>query len=265
MTTTTLRSVDLDVLNSATKYPQIPTYHKMGDRGRLGDEHIDFTGLRVYVTEKIHGTNARIVRLPDGHWLLGSREEWVYAVGDLLANPVEGIADALRPIARRLAIMPPPDDVEAIFGEVYGTGIGPGGAWYSTTGQTGFRVFDIATIPAEVLDWPRERVAAWRDHGGQQFLSVDDFAHRATVLDLRPVPDLYPIGDGAALPADHQTMLDWLHRWLPCSLARLDTSTHAERAEGVVLRTPDRALIAKARFEDYQRTLRHTGPPSVRT
>ena len=33
-----LRDFNLRALNSATKYPSIPTYHVMGDRGRLQEE-----------------------------------------------------------------------------------------------------------------------------------------------------------------------------------------------------------------------------------
>lgn len=34
------------------------------------------------------------------------------------------------------------------------------------------------------------------------------------------------------------------------------------RAEGIVLRTADRSVIAKARFQDYQRTLKRRSQPS---
>ncbi len=70
-----------------TKYPSIPTYHALDPRnGGLLDETVPFTGT-VLATEKVDGTNARIVQLPDGGYLLGSREELLYAKGDLIGNP----------------------------------------------------------------------------------------------------------------------------------------------------------------------------------
>ena len=41
---------------------------------------------------------------------------------------------------------------------------------------------------------------------------------------------------------------------LPTTLVGLDGTDG--RAEGLVLRAPDRSVIAKARFQDYERTLR---------
>ncbi|WP_458689940.1 hypothetical protein [Nocardia tengchongensis] len=41
--------------------------------------------------------------LPDGSWLLGSREELLCAKGDLIGNPAQGIVAALREFADGLA------------------------------------------------------------------------------------------------------------------------------------------------------------------
>lgn len=78
-----VRAVDLGGLNSLTKYPSIPTYHSLDpSNGNLLDDRVGFTAP-VIGTEKIDGTNARIISLPDGSYLLGSREELLYAKGDL--------------------------------------------------------------------------------------------------------------------------------------------------------------------------------------
>ncbi|MFI7515873.1 hypothetical protein ACIBVK_20520 [Micromonospora echinofusca] len=58
----------------------------------------------VTLTEKVDGTNARIVGLPGGAYLIGSREELLYARGDLIGNPALGIVDALRDVAERLSV-----------------------------------------------------------------------------------------------------------------------------------------------------------------
>ena len=57
------RDFDLRKLNSATKYPSIPTYHALGERGMLLDEHASFDGQSILATEKVDGTNSRTIRL----------------------------------------------------------------------------------------------------------------------------------------------------------------------------------------------------------
>src|SRR5262249_26329407 len=89
------RAVDLVKLNSMTKYPSIPTYHLLGEKGALLDERVAFAG-RVLGSEKVDGTNGRVIFLPDGCWIVGSREELLLARGDLIGNPALGIADALK-------------------------------------------------------------------------------------------------------------------------------------------------------------------------
>jgi len=77
-----IRNADLRKLNSLTRYPSIPTDHVMGEKGRLTDElSEDFSGEPVYATEKVDGTNSRIVFTPDGSYLIGSREEFLHAKG----------------------------------------------------------------------------------------------------------------------------------------------------------------------------------------
>jgi hypothetical protein len=88
MTTFDVRTVDLDVLNSVTKYPSIPTYHALDpSNGGLLEEPVEYTG-QVIGSEKIDGCNGRIVSLPDHTYLIGSREELLYAKGDLIGNPI---------------------------------------------------------------------------------------------------------------------------------------------------------------------------------
>ncbi len=49
--------------------------------------------------------------------------------------------------------------------------------------------------------------------------------------------------------------MEFLRKFLPGTLAPLDASAGGA-AEGIVLRTEDRSVIAKARFQDYERTFR---------
>src|SRR5436853_86817 len=58
-----VRRADLGKLNSMTKYGSIPTYHEIGDRGMLQPERVVLEG-RVRGTEKVDGTNSRVILLP---------------------------------------------------------------------------------------------------------------------------------------------------------------------------------------------------------
>lgn len=70
-----------------TKYPSILTYHKLGEKGKLLDEvQVPFDQPAI-LAEKIDGVNSRIIIFPDGLYIIGSREELLYAKGDLIGNP----------------------------------------------------------------------------------------------------------------------------------------------------------------------------------
>lgn len=45
---------------------------------------------------------------------------------------------------------------------------------YTGGGNFGFRLFDVAHTPQDALTWPRERIASWREHGGQSFATEDE-------------------------------------------------------------------------------------------
>lgn len=248
----------LQKLNSATQYPSILTYHALGERGRLTEERTaDFSTVDpndVEVTEKIDGTNARIIVLPSrmGGPLIGSRTELLHYLGDVIANPAQGIVDATVDAAHRAArLLPELDDLVVVFGEVYGGKTSSGAKNYSTTGSVGFRIFDVATVPLGVLGWERDRIASWRDSGGQDFVRSDVLAQVAEDCDLLLV-SLLTIGTP---PASVDDTHGWLTAALTETFAALDDSGQG-RPEGVVVRTADRSLIAKIRFEDYERTAR---------
>lgn len=250
-----IRTANLRAINSMTKYPSIPTYHTLDPKnGNLLDETVEFTGM-AYASEKIDGTNARIVLLPDKTYLIGSRDELLYASGDLLANPALGIVDAVRAIADGLAPFCPPSQINGFFGEVYGHKIGKGAKQYTKGDEVGFRLFDVLQVNDfdEVMAWPAERIAAWRDGGGQRFVpeaGLEAIAHSAE-LELTPRLFEMPARD---LPRDLEGMRNLLTKYLPQTFAGLGDTEG--RAEGAVLRTWDRSTIAKARFQDYDRTLK---------
>lgn len=257
MTGLTLRGVNLRALNSATKYPSIPTYHRLDPRsGGLLTGTVPFTGP-VVGTEKVDGANARVILLPDGSYLLGSREDLLYAQGDPVGNRALGIVDALQPFidatARTYPLSP---HLLVLYLELYGVR-GTGNAkQYSTAGRPGWRLFDVAEFTStEVLGWDVERIASWRDRGGQTFLDEDALTLLVnTWFGLDLTPRLFTL-DAAELPTDLDKTLVFLRDHLPRTRAAVGDHPPGH-AEGIVLRSADRTAIAKARFADYERTIR---------
>jgi hypothetical protein len=254
-----IRKIDLRRLNSLTKYPSILTYHGLGEKGRLTDEIlVSFDGeSEVIVTEKVDGTNTRIILLSDKGFIIGSREELLYYHGDLLFNPALGIVEALRPTFGEWAALAnhrqDEDALSVYFGEVYGGNIGGGAKNYTSEGRTGFRLFDVMSVDnlTERLAQTLEQIAHWRDNGGQKF--CDEQTFRFVARDFKPsTPRLKVTSPPPTAVAD---VYEWLKEVCSRSQCALDGKALA-RPEGVVVRTPDRSKIAKIRFEDYERTLR---------
>lgn len=243
--------MDLDKLNSATKYPSILTYHEMGDRGRLKDVvQVPFpAGQPIHLTEKVDGTNGRIVLLSNGprDYIIGSREEFLFAKGDLIWNTTYEIKTVLEPIADRLE-RDPRNQVIAYFFEIYGAGL-PAAKQYTGGKAMGARIFDVCTVPFEILEKPIEQIASWRDHGGQWFWLEKEIDLAAGGIRVERAPSWGTVG---SLPTSIEAVYEWLKAF---EKSRCDLGGGQGRAEGVVARTNDRKTIAKFRFEDYERTL----------
>lgn len=256
-----LRDIDLKRLNSITKYPSIPTYHVMDDRGRLGEERsVDFQpGSAVYLSEKVDGTHSRLVIAPDGDWIIGSREELLHARGDRIWNPAMGIVDAVRPIADRFfrgggwtsAAM-------VLFMETYGGNVGGNAKQYTGSKATSVRLFDVIVFEAEDLEVLSrkdvEEIARWRENGGQPFVGSEHTAAHAASLGIEPTPRL-GVMDAAELPVSVEDTAEWLAAKLDGTRCALDDGAGGA-PEGVIIRSADRRQIAKLRFEDYRRTLK---------
>ena len=248
---------ELRKLNSATQYPSIKTYHAIGEKGRLLElANVDFDGDLLEVTEKIDGVNARIIISPLGEEIIvGSRTELLHYVGDVIYNSAEGIVETLFPHGKEAGHSIPcsTSNIMVVYGEVYGGAVSTAGRkQYTSRGETGFRVFDIAQIPPTILDLPIEQIAAWRDNGGQGFedsLKLKQLVAMGTGWQL--VPSLTP---WSWLPMSVESTFNWLKYTISASQVRLDLDAPGE-PEGVIVRTRDRSRIAKLRFEDYERTL----------
>ena len=99
-----LRAADLARLSTLTKYPSIPPYHPLDPtNGAILDDARRPPPGEIVATEKVDGTNARLALLPDRSYLIGSREEWLYAKGDLLAGQKLKLPEAPRRVDYRPA------------------------------------------------------------------------------------------------------------------------------------------------------------------
>lgn len=251
-----VRRIDLNKLNSLTKYPSILTYHAMGERGRLKDEvQINFDG-KLAAYEKVDGTNARMICGPDMSVIVGSREDLLWEREDLIGNPAMNIIATLRERVslQYINLCPKNDTLIVYYGEVYGKGIGSNAKQYGKGELTGFRLFDIVQIPdyRSLLELPPDQISAWREGGGQSYMPAHRVTEIAAYYGWHSVPSVWE-GDSSEMPRSIDDTYAWLKEKMPKTLCCLDDQGEGT-PEGVVVRTLDRKQIAKIRFEDYRRT-----------
>ncbi|MEJ8305464.1 RNA ligase family protein [Saccharibacillus sacchari] len=257
--------MDLKRINSLTKYPSIQTYHQLGERGRLNDTLTDAVGFNefasAYIYEKVDGENSRIIllRAPDGEidYLIGSREELLYAKGDRIGNPYGNIADFLKPLAEQLLVSDfAAEDwaLAVIYQESYG-GKTKASKNYSDRKTQSYRAFDIFTLKQNELErllgLPPEKIAEWREHGHQPFYADEEKQSLFERLNMRAAPLLATVA-GSDFAISFEDTFAFLKKFETTQVG----IESAGRAEGIVVRTADRKVIRKIRFEDYERTFR---------
>lgn len=279
-----INTYGIEKLMSMVKYPSILTYHNLGERGTLLDSLVDnkdFNNQSVYITEKIDGTNSFMCFTTDVYgriddYFIGSRTEPLYFKGDrMIVNHSQHIADELKTIADEICdifsykhnYLPVVKSLWAyslyvVFGETYGGKIN-GYKEYGRTGKHGFRVFDIIEMPSccakEVLEMDIEHISTWRENGQQPFVNVDRMVELCGGMEVLSIVPFLKVGiSGDTIPSSIESVYDWLQQFKD-SRAKLDDDGLGH-AEGVVVRTFNRSLIRKIRFEDYQRTLRRKIP-----
>lgn len=253
----------LKKLNTVTKYPSIPTFHEIQGKGQLVEENCLLTSgskeghftnkQQIFGFEKIDGTNSRIIQIPGGGYIIGSREELLYAKGDYIENPQMNIVEAVKEFADSL---PDSETLKVYFMESYGKGIGKAGKQYTTSGRLGIRLFDICLINAdEIMAFDIAKLSAWREstNSYQKFMGAELIQSYARGLKIDTVPQLFKI-NGRDLPITLAGMMNFLEKWMPKSKVLLDKDADGS-PEGIVIRSSDRSVIAKIRYEDYQRTL----------
>lgn len=252
--------MDLEILNSVTKYPSIETYHTLGEKGRLTDEVTRFDGV-VYGYEKVDGTNGRIVLTPDGDYFIGSREELLYAKGDRVI-PSSGInhdiVAELRQVADDLLVTNrgsavPRTGVTVLYLEVYGSKIGGQAKQYTDGTSRGHRLFDVMHADERPFEWDRETISRWRSSGGQQFATIPELNGFAREHGIVQVPLLGTLADWE-MPRTLVETYEHLGNTIPETRVPLDRTAKGA-PEGIVFRNQNRSIIRKARFADYRRTL----------
>ncbi|OMD13873.1 RNA ligase family protein [Paenibacillus odorifer] len=257
--------MDLKKINSLTKYPSILTYHQLGERGRLNDVLTESRGFAelddVFVCEKVDGENSRIILLKNDDnevdYLIGSREELLYAKGDRIGNPYGNIAEFLKPLAEKVIadiLLEGDWALTVIYQESYG-GKTKASKNYSDRKTQGYRVFDVFSLNKDelyrLLELSQEKIAVWRDHGNQPFYDEIEKKRFIESIDLQSAPLLETI-KGSEFPTSLESTYSYLKRFENTQVG-IDASG---KSEGIIARTTDRKQIRKIRFEDYERTFR---------
>lgn len=243
-------------LNSLTKYPSIPTLHKVGYKNLLTEEHsVTFDPTdRLTVTEKIDGMNVRVITC-NGECIVGSREELLWYYGDALFNPEHNIVQYMNKFVDNI---PCTDTLTVFYGELYGGGIGRHGRQYG--GTVGFKVFDISEPDVSLLEREIEAIAAQRERNYKQFKPyMGVIPNKSYYYNFDIVPsicsnnllELPNIVNALTLEEAYKELLTAL----PTTKALTD-ETGIGVPEGLIIRNADRSKIVKLRIEDYRRTLK---------
>lgn len=240
-------------INTLTKYPSILTLHQLGEKGRLKNElTTPIQGEKMYATEKIDGTNARIICY-GSEYLIGAREFILHHSHDLYFDNAQGIVDGLKELNVKI---PQTDLFTVIYGEFYGGKTSANSKWYGQD-RNGFRVFDIAVYnDLSMLEMSQNEISKWREREseigiiyGQNFLTRSEMQTQFSDFELVPLVE-FELGD-----MSHKVVLDNLKKFIPTTNVALSENA-LKKSEGVVLRNESRSKIVKVRFEDYERTLR---------
>ena len=247
-------------LNTITKYPSILTYHELGKKGTVIEELTSqyyecSDDEELEGTEKVDGTGSRII-ICGQDYLIGTREEFIYAKGDRIKNDQLNILKNCIPIAERLVSENHFDNNEllAIYGETYGENIGRNYKNYGTK-ESSFKVFDMWSLEVdkikELLNIDLEKLATWREHGNQPYFAIDKLKQYCKELGLEKTPVLFSIKK-KELPTSIEDMYRFLSQFKDTRVG-LDCTG---KSEGFVVRSSDRKYIKKIRFEEYEKTLK---------
>jgi len=242
-----------DKINTLTKYPSILTLHKLGDKGKLLSElTTSIEREQMYATEKIDGTNVRIICYGD-EYLIGAREFILHHSDDLYFDNAQEIVSGLKNLKIQI---PQTEKLTVIYGEFYGGKTSANSKQYGKE-LNGFRVFDFAVYDdLTILDEDLSVISRWREQETDKGITYGQkFLNREEMLENFPNFDYVPLVEFRFDNFEHKTVLDSLNKFIPKTNVAL-TETALNKPEGVILRNEDRSKIVKVRFEDYERTLK---------
>ena len=259
--------INSDTLNSLTKYPSIQTYHEFDTNKHILKEQLTFpneTDESIYITEKIDGTNIRILIL-NNDYVIGGREEWIYAKGDraivkankpyinFLKNIIENILSKKQALKK--------DTLYCIYGELHGSKIQRSWTNYtSNENEYGFRVFDIwseSLIGNEIMKNIKlpEQASRWRETNQQNWYSYNAVQLFCNYFNLDMVP--YIRTDVLSqIPTTLEETYDFLTEFKTTRINLDKKAKKQNKSEGIVIRTSNRKYISKLRFEDYEKTFK---------
>lgn len=258
-----MQTYDFAKLNSLTKYPSILTYHQLGEKGRLTEDRVESSVFADTETincyEKIDGENSRIVFICNGtniDYLIGSREDLLFARDDRMKNPTGNIAAYFEPIAERIA-----ENLQGLHGlvvayfESYGAKHTPKRQQYTSDNTQFARLFDVFALKPDelddLLDLSVSELAAWRDNGRQPYFSCNRRENFAKIHDLPTAPLLFTL-TGAELPVTVQDTHDWLQQFKDTQVG----INASGLSEGIVARNANRTTITKIRMTNYEKTMK---------
>ena len=243
-----INNYSLEKINTLTKYPSIPTYHKLGKKGQAIESTPEIYDNSLYVTEKIDGQNMRFIYFNDDY-LIGERERLIYAKDDRVI--VSQLTPMMKDIIKDFSFAN--NIFVVIFGELYGNKIQNGSKIYSTT-KRDFRLFDVWVASYSTLPWDMNitQIAGWRENNNQPWLSVDELTMFAEQHHFSRVPYLDVENN---MPTNCNDTFNWLKKY-DKSHATLDQHINNNlfgKAEGVVIRSSDRKYIYKVRKDEYEK------------
>lgn len=241
-------------LNSATKYPSIPNYHKFGQKGALLEEtNVTFDpGEQVTAYEKIDGTNVRIVKYDhpvtrESDLFIGSREHLLFNIEDRCANLEHGIVEMFHSIAQDCDDIHLPG-ISVFYFEFFGGKLTAGSKAYADDPtKLDFRLIDVVSLPPTLIDKPCPEIAAWREKPHDGWLPVSEQKDIGAELGVDYAP--IEFGSNCLWGSTAEIHAELKNRSTKVAIE----DSKPGNIEGFIVRNDDRSKICKIKLANYVR------------